>query len=131
MTCDLSPLVSHSTMAAGPLRPVLAAAAALLLATAVAHADPLDDQFLALLSRDGIVGPPPDQMIAFAHERCNDADLPRSGVFIPRFGPQPGPYLAAIGNLYGELEGQGLTSAQAAQFIRDAIAVYCPDQKGT
>jgi hypothetical protein len=24
-----------------------------------------------------------------------------------------------------------LTSGQAAQFIRDAIAVYCPDQKGT
>ena len=120
-------------MAVGPFRPVLAAVtatAALLLAAAVAHADPLDDQFFALLSRDGIVGPP-DQMIAIAHERCNDADLPRSGLFIPRFGAQPGPYLAAIGQIYSELEAQGLTSGQAAQFIRDAIAVYCPDQKGT
>ena len=117
-------------MAVGPVRPILAAAAALLLATAVAHADPLDDQFFALLSRDGIVGPP-DQMISIAHERCNDADLPRTGLFIPRFGSQPGPYLAAIGQIYTELEAQGLTSAQAAQFIRDAIAVYCPDQKGT
>jgi hypothetical protein len=52
-------------------------------------------------------------------------------LFIPRFGSQPGPYLAAIGQIYNELEAQGLTSAQAAQFIRDAIAVYCPDQKGT
>ena len=48
-------------MAVGPFRPILAAvtaASALLLAAAVAHADPLDDQFFALLSRDGIVGPP-------------------------------------------------------------------------
>ena len=120
-------------MAVGPFRPILAAVTAtatLLLAAGVAHADPFDDQFLALLSRDGIVGPP-DQMIAIAHERCNDADLPRTGLFIPRFGSQPGPYLAAIGQIYTELEAQGLTSAQAAQFIRDAIAVYCPDQKGT
>jgi Protein of unknown function (DUF732) len=116
-------------MAVDPFRPVLAAAAAVLLATGIAHADGQDDQFLALLSKDGIVGPP-DQMIAIAHERCDDADLPRSGLFIPRFGSQPGPYLAAIGNIYTELESQGLTSGQAAQFIRDAITVYCPDQKG-
>lgn len=117
-------------MAADPLRPVFAAAAAVLLTTAIAHADGLDDQFLALLSRDGINGAP-DQMIAIAHERCDAADLPRSGVFIPRFGAQPGPYLAEIGNIYTELESQGLTSSQAAQFIRDAIKVYCPDQAGT
>lgn len=116
-------------MAVGLFRPILAAAAALLLAVGTAHADGLDDQFLALLSKDGIVGPP-DQMTAIAHERCDDANLARTGVFIPRFGAQPGPYLAAIGNIYTELESQGLTSGQAAQFIRDAIAVYCPDQKG-
>jgi hypothetical protein len=116
-------------MAVDPFRPVLGAAAAVLLAAAIAHADGPDDQFMALLSKDGIVGPR-DQMIAIAHERCDDADLPRSGVFIPRFGAQPGPYLAAIGNIYTELEAQGLTSGQAAQFIRDAIVVYCPDQKG-
>jgi hypothetical protein len=117
-------------MTVGPFRPIFAAAAALLVATGIAHADAFDDRFLALLSKDGIVGPP-DQMIAIAHERCNDADLPRTGLFIPRFGAQPGPYLAAIGNIYNELESQGLTSGQAAQFIRDAITVYCPDQKGS
>lgn len=117
-------------MAVGPFRPVLAGTAVLALTMAVAHAGGLDDQFLALLSKDGINGAP-DQMIAIAHERCDAADLPRSGLFIPRFGAQPGPYLAEIGNIYTELESQGLTSGQAAQFIRDAIAVYCPDQKGS
>ena len=48
-----------------------------------------------------------------------------------RFGGQPSPYIGAIGNIYTELESQGMTSAQAAQFIRDAITVYCPDQKGS
>jgi hypothetical protein len=116
-------------MAAGPLRTVLAAAAAVLVAAGVAHADGPDDQFLALLAKDGINGAP-DQMIAIAHERCDAADLPRTGIFIPRFGAQPGPYLAEIGNIYTELESQGLSSGQAAQFIRDAIKVYCPDQAG-
>lgn len=112
------------------VRPVVAAAVAALLAATTAHADGLDDQFLAKLSQDGVNVGPPDQLIAIAHERCDDANLPRSGVFIPRFGAQPGPYLAAIGTVYNELEAQGMTSGQAAQFIRDAIAVYCPDQKG-
>jgi hypothetical protein len=116
-------------MAVDPFRAVLGAAAAVLAATAVAHADGLDDQFLAMLAKDGISGPQ-DQMIAIAHERCDAADLPRSGIFIPRFGAQPGPYLAEIGNIYTELESQGLSSGQAAQFIRDAIKVYCPDQAG-
>jgi hypothetical protein len=117
-------------MAVDLFRPVLATAAALLVAAGTAHADGLDDHFFALLSKDGINGAP-DQMIAIAHERCDAANLPRSGLFIPRFGAQPGPYLAEIGNIYTELESQGLTSSQAAQFIRDAITVYCPDQRGS
>jgi hypothetical protein len=130
MTCALSAVVSHSIMTVNPLRAVLAAAAAVMLAAGIAHADGTDDQFLAMLSKDGVVGAP-DQMIAIAHERCDDANLPRSGGFNWRFGGQPSPYIGAIGNIYTELESQGLTSAQAAQFIRDAIAVYCPDQKGS
>jgi Protein of unknown function (DUF732) len=129
MTCALSAVVPHSTMAVNPFRAVLAAAAAVMLAGATAHADGPDDQFLALLSKDEIVGAP-DQMIAFAHERCDDGNLSRSGGFNFRFGAGPSPYMFAIGNIYSELESQGMTSAQAAQFIRDAITVYCPDQKG-
>ena len=125
----MSATVSNSTMAVDPFRPVFVAAAAVLLAAATAHADNLDDQFLALLSKDGIVGPP-DQMIAVAHERCDDAGLSHSGLFIPHFGEQPSPFSYAIKHIYDELESQGVTSGQVVQFMGDAIAVYCPDQKG-
>jgi hypothetical protein len=117
-------------MAVHPFGSVLAAAAAVMLSAGIAHADGPDDQFLALLSKDGIVGAP-DHMIALAHERCDDGNLPRSGSFTLFSGAGPSPYMFAIGNLYTELESAGMTSAQAAQFIRDAIAVYCPDQRGT
>jgi hypothetical protein len=117
-------------MAVQPFRSVLAAAAAVMLAAGIAHADGPDDQFLALLSKDGIVGAP-DQMIAIAHERCDAANVPRSGGFNWRFGGGPSPYVGAIGNIYTELESTGMNSAQAAQFIRDAITVYCPDQRGS
>ena len=130
MTCALSTVVPHSTMVVNPFGSVLAAAAAVMLAAGIAHAGGPDDQFLAMLSKDGIGGPP-DQLIAIAHERCDDANLPRSGGFNWRFGGQPSPYIGAIGNIYTELEATGMNSAQAAQFIRDAITVYCPDQKGS
>jgi hypothetical protein len=130
MTCALSSVVTDSTMAVHPFRSVLVAAAAVMLSAGIAHANGPDDQFLALLSKDGIVGAP-DQMIAVAHERCDDANLPRSGPYNWRFGAQPSPYIGAIGNIYTELESTGMNSAQAAQFIRDAITVYCPDQKGS
>jgi hypothetical protein len=117
-------------MAMHPLRFVLAAAAAVMLAAGIAHADGPDDQFLALLAKDGLGGPR-DQMIAIAHERCDDANVPRSGGWNWRFGGGPSPYIGAIGNVYTELESTGMDSAQAAQFIRDAITVYCPDQRGS
>ena len=118
------------TMVVNPFRFVLAAAAAVMLTAGIAHADGPDDQFLALLSKDGVVGPP-DQMIAIAHERCDAANLPRSGGYNFRWGALPSPYIGAIGNIYTELESTGMNSAYAAQFIRDAITVYCPDQKGS
>ena len=117
-------------MAVHPFRFVLAAAAAVMLAAGIAHADGPDDQFLALLSKDGLGGPR-DQMIAIAHERCDDANLSRTGPYFWRFGAQPSPYIGAIGNIYTELESTGMNSAYAAQFIRDAITVYCPDQRGS
>jgi len=130
MTCALSAVMTDSTMAVHPFRSVLAATAAVMLSAGIAHADGPDDQFLALLSKDGIVGAP-DQMIAIAHERCDDANLPRSGNYNFRWGAMPSPYIGAIGNIYTELESTGMNSAQAAQFIRDAITVYCPDQRGS
>jgi hypothetical protein len=117
-------------MAIRPSGVVLATLAAAVLSGGIAAADSPDDQFMALLSRDGLGGPR-DQLIAIAHERCEDGNLPRSGGYNWRFGALPGPYFAAIGQVYTELESQGMTSGQAAQFIRDAIAVYCPEQKGS
>ncbi|MDT7762853.1 MAG: hypothetical protein QOC63_2273 [Mycobacterium sp.] len=130
MTCAFSAMVTDSIMAVNPFRFVLAAAAVVMLAAGIAHADGPDDQFLAMLSKDGIVGAP-DQMIALAHERCDDGNLSRSGSFTLFSGKGPSPYMFAIGNIYTELEATGMNSAQAAQFIRDAITVYCPDQKGS
>jgi hypothetical protein len=130
MNCALSVEVPHLTMAVNPFGSVLAAAAAVMLAAGIAHADGQDDQFLGMLSKDGIGGPP-DQMIAIAHERCDAANLPRSGGYNFRWGALPSPYIGAIGNIYTELESTGMNSAYAAQFIRDAITVYCPDQRGS
>jgi hypothetical protein len=113
-------------MTVDPLRPVFAAAAAVLVAAAIAHADSPDDQFLGLLSRDGLNVGPPDKVIAIAHDRCNDDGLSRLGWFNPRFGGHQSPFDVAVGNLYAELQSQGLAREQADQFMRDAITVYCP-----
>jgi hypothetical protein len=114
-------------MTVNPFRPVFAAAAAVLVAAAIAHADNPDDQFLGLLSKDGLNVGPPDKMIAIAHARCDDDGLPRLGSFNFRFGGHPSPFNAAMSQLYAALQSQGLTTAQADQFMRDAITVYCPN----
>jgi hypothetical protein len=129
MSCDLPERVSNSTMTLDLVRSVLPAAAAVLVAAAVAHAGSPDDEFLGLLARDGLNVGPPDQMIAIAHERCDDDVLSRSGPYIPPFGRGPSPFMVAVTRTYSELESQGLTVAQVGQFMRDAITVYCPDKK--
>ena len=129
-TCELPVLVSNSTMAVDPFRPVVAAAAATLLAAAVAHADTRDDQFFGLLANDGLNVGPPDQMIALAHQRCDADGLSRQGWYNFRFGGQPSQFNVAISNLSVKLQSHGLTPDQAVQFMRDAVAVYCPDTGG-
>jgi hypothetical protein len=104
----------------------LVAAAAVLMSGAVAHADEQDDQFLKLLARDGITAGPPDQLIALAHERCDNENLPRSGAFTFHFGAMPSPFSSAMLQLAAKLEGQGLSGPQVRPFLLDAISVYCP-----
>jgi len=104
----------------------LVAVTAVLMTGAVAHADASDDQFLALLSRDGITAGPPDQLIALAHERCDDDNLSRSGIFTLHFGAMPSPFSSAMLQLASKLENQGLTGPQVRPFLLDAISVYCP-----
>jgi len=117
-------------MAMGPFRPVVAAAAAALLAAAIGHADTTDDQFLGLVSNDGLTAGPPDQMIAIAHQRCDANGLSHSGWYNFRFGGKPSQFNIAISNISVKLQSQGLTPDQAVQFMRDAVAVYCPDTNG-
>jgi Protein of unknown function (DUF732) len=113
-------------MVAMPFPRLLAAATAVLMTGAVAHADPQDDQFLGLLSRDGITAGPPEQLIALAHERCDNDSLSRSGVFTFHFGAMPSPFSTSQLQLAAKLEGQGLTGPQVRPFLLDAISVYCP-----
>ena len=120
--------MSNSIVSIDPLSPVLAAAAALLVwvGAAVAHADTPDAQFLGLLAKDGITAGPPDQLIALAHERCDDDSLSRSQVLTLHFGAMPSPFTVAVRQLAAKLESQGLTGPQVRPFLLDAISVYCP-----
>jgi hypothetical protein len=113
-------------MTANPFRPVFAATTAVLVAGAVAHADTQDDQFLGLLSNDGMNVGPPDRMIAIAHERCDNDGLSRAEAWNFRFGGHPSPFRVAMSKIAAELQSQGLTTAQVRPFMQDAITVYCP-----
>lgn len=104
----------------------LVVAAAVFMSGAVAHADPADDEFLKLLAKDGITAGPPDQLIALAHERCDDDNLSRSGIFTLHFGAMPSPFSSAMLQLAAKLENQGLSGPQVRPFLLDAISVYCP-----
>ncbi len=104
----------------------LAAAASVLMTGAVAHADASDDEFLKLVARDGITAGPPEQLIALAHERCDNENLSRSGIFTLHFGAMPSPFSSAMLQLAAKLESQGLTGPQVRPFLLDAISVYCP-----
>jgi hypothetical protein len=118
--------VPHLAMSVAPLHAVFAAAAALLVAAPIAHADTADDQFLQLLSNDGLNVGPPDRMIAIAHERCDNDGLSRAERYNFRFGGQPSPFRIAMSKIAAELQSQGLTTAQVRPFMQDAITVYCP-----
>jgi hypothetical protein len=104
----------------------IVAAVAALMTSAVAHADPQDDQFLALLARDGITGGPPDQLIALAHERCDDDSLSRAQIPTFRFGGIESPFSYAMRQLAAKLVGQGVAGPQVRPFLLHAISVYCP-----
>lgn len=93
----------------------LATAGMLIALSAIAHADTQDDQFLAVLSADGIQGPP-DQLVGDGHATCNAFDYP-IGIGIN------GPTANAL-----TLQAHGLSPAQIRPFMRDAVKPYCPDK---
>ena len=113
-------------MTVNPFRPVILAAAAVVIAAAGANADTPDDQFLGLLSNDGLNIGSSDRLIAIAHERCDNDGLSRADVYNFRFGGHPSPFRVAMSKIAGELQSQGLTIEQVRPFMQDAITVYCP-----
>jgi hypothetical protein len=110
--------------------PIVAAAAALMMAAGAAHAESVDDQFLRLVSSHGLNVGTPEQMIATAHKRCDANNLSRADWFTMRFLGRPSPFVVAVSTINLNLQSQGLTSDQAAQFMQDAVTVYCPDPAG-
>lgn len=77
---------------------------------AVAHADALDDQFIASLAAQGINGQA-DQLIAFGRNSCDTV-----GGF------------ANVGPFYGLMASQGLAAPQVATVQVLAVKTYCPDK---
>jgi hypothetical protein len=107
-------------------RPLLAAAAAVLVLAGVAHADTQDDQFLGSLANDGLNIGPPDRLLDLAHQRCNDESLPRGDSYGLYFGGHPSAWRVAMSKIGNELEALGFTNQQVRPFMQDAINVYCP-----
>ena len=85
--------------------------AAALATTAVAHAESQDDQFLALVSAQGIPGAP-EQLIAAGRTACDNY----------------GSY-TLLRQMYALREG-GISEDQASKVILDGIKVYCPEKEG-
>jgi hypothetical protein len=85
--------------------------AAALATTAVAHADSQDDQFVALVSAQGIPGAP-EQWIAAGRAACHNY----------------GSY-TLLAEQYNLTE-RGLSQDQAYNVIWDGIKAYCPEKAG-
>lgn len=92
------------------LASALSCAALAVFASVTAHADELDDQFLAGLAKQGITGQP-DQLITLAHQSCDTVGS-MSGI---------GPYFRLMSSI-------GLSPPQAASFQSLAVNTYCPDK---
>ncbi len=93
------------------VRSLLASTLSLVaFAPVAAHADELDDQFLAGLAKQGINGQP-DQLITLAHQSCDTVGS-----------------MSGIGPYYRLMSTIGLSPPQAASFQSLAINTYCPEK---
>jgi hypothetical protein len=87
--------------------------------SAVANADPADDQFTQ--ATQSVQGDP-GQLIQLARNLCAAADLPRVGLGVP-------PYAEAMWAIRGQLSAMGNTQDQLRQFAQAANAAYCPGKQ--
>jgi Protein of unknown function (DUF732) len=83
--------------------------AAVLASTAVAHADDQDDQFLAMVSAQGIPGAP-EELMASGRAACDNY----------------GNYTLLVQEY--RLQERGLSLDQAYKVVSDGIKAYCPDK---
>ena len=85
--------------------------AAALTTAAVAHADDQDDQFLAMVSAQGIPGAP-EELMASGRAACDNY----------------GNYTLLVQEY--RLWERGLSQDQAYKVITNGIKAYCPDKDG-
>lgn len=98
-----------------PVFRCMSLAAGVVLTAAIippaAHADSLDDQFLAKVNGMGIHADP-GALINAGRSSCDTVGTP-----------------AGAGTFFN-LQGQGLAPPQVYSVVRAAISVYCPDKQG-
>ena len=101
---------------------VACAAIGLASAAGVARADSPDEQFVALLSADGIDGDH-EQLILVGREVCPWQNKKNGR----RLGVGTNPYHAMGVKITKSLQAQGLSPDQMNHFVRDAVQAYCPE----
>ncbi|MGV0745629.1 DUF732 domain-containing protein [Mycolicibacterium sp. XJ870] len=93
------------------IAPVIAGVAAAMLTAAPAHADPIDDSFLAALNSGGVTYNDPGAAVALGQQVC------------PML-VEPGKSFASVAS---RLRGDnGISPDMAAFFTGIAISMYCP-----
>lgn len=107
----MSTLPSRNRRNAAALLAACLTSSALSL-SAVAGADPQDDQFLAAVAAQGITADP-EQLISAAHNMCNVVGG-----------------MGAIGPFYKLIASQSLSPVQASAVFTAGANAYCPDKAG-
>ena len=89
-----------------------------LFGAATAGATPQDDQFTEVVSALGIAVESPEQSVQLGHDVCTL--LTQGGAQ----GPNPVPVVRGV---VGRLTNAGMTKGQAANVMRAAVKIYCPE----
>jgi hypothetical protein len=96
----------------------VALGSSVLFGAATAAATPQDDQFTEVVSALGIPVESPEQSVQLGHDVCTL--LTQGGAH----GPNPVPVVRGV---VGRLTNAGMTKGQAANVMRAAVKIYCPE----
>lgn len=89
-----------------------------LFGAATAYATPQDDQFTEIVSALGVPVESPEQSVKLGHDVCTL--LTQGGAQ----GPNPVPVVRGV---VGRLTNAGMNKGQAANVMRAAVKLYCPE----